>query len=132
MIVNTASLDSNAKQYEELKQINEYYKDSLVIVAIPSNSFNNESSNSAALVNFYRQYSKTPFPVAAPVSVKGGTMHALYKWLTQQTENKQLNSDILSPFQKYLVNENGELVGIYSVRVRPNDDVLRNGILFSK
>jgi glutathione peroxidase len=131
LIVNTAALDSNAKQYEELKQINEYYKDSLVIVVIPSNSFNSEKSNAADLANFYRQDSKKPFPVANPVSVKGGTINALYQWLTQQTQNKQLSSEVLSPFQKYLINRNGELVGIYSVVIRPNDDILRNGIIAS-
>ena len=132
LIVNTAALDSNAKQYEELKQINEYYKDSLVIVVIPSNSFNSEKSNAADLADFYRQSTKTPFPVANPVSVKGEAMNVVYQWLTQQTQNKQLSSEVFSPFQKYLVNKSGVLVCIYSVVVRPNDDILRDGILNSK
>ena len=46
------------------------------------------------------------------VSVKGSDMCAVYQFLTQKAKNGLMDSEVKWNFQKYLINENGELVDV--------------------
>lgn len=58
--------------------------------------------------------------MAAKISVKGDNMAPIYQWLTQKNLNGYQNSSIEWNFQKYLINETGELIGVYESKTEPN------------
>ncbi|MDX9904351.1 MAG: glutathione peroxidase, partial [Bacteroidales bacterium] len=62
------------------------------------------------------------FPMMAKISVKGNDIHPLYKWLTSKSANGVLDSDVAWNFQKYLIDENGNLVGFLKPAVKPLSD----------
>ena len=61
-------------------------------------------------------------------SVKGKEMHPLYQFLTQKAQNGLLDSEVEWNFQKYLINEKGELVKVIKPRTLPTDPEVINWI----
>ena len=57
----------------------------------------------------------------AKVSVVGNDMCALYQFLTQKSRNGLEDSEVAWNFQKYLINENGQLEKVISPQVLPTD-----------
>jgi glutathione peroxidase len=68
------------------------------------------------------------FPLAAKRDVKGGGIQPLYNWLTKISENGQMNSEVKGDFQKYLVDSNGELMGVFVGSVSPLDQQIVSNI----
>ena len=62
------------------------------------------------------------------VSVKGDDMCAVYQFLTQKSKNGLEDSEVSWNFQKYLLNEKGELEKVISPRTLPNDSEILNWI----
>jgi len=54
------------------------------------------------------------------ISVKGNEMHPLYKWLTSKKLNGKEDSEVSWNFQKYLIDEEGNLVKVISPRTKPD------------
>ena len=46
-------------------------------------------------------------------------MHPLYQWLTSKDKNGVLDAEIKWNFNKFLLNEKGELVAYFASRVTP-------------
>lgn len=128
LIVNTASQDTSFSQYEELKQLYQLYKDSLVIVVVPSNSFGSEQGGNNQIAANYTQTTQFKFPVSRKEKVKNPDIHPLYAWLTTQAQNGMLSSEVTKPCFKYLINRNGEFRGIYGPRIRPMSTIMRQAI----
>jgi glutathione peroxidase len=128
LIVCTASQDTSFSQYEELKQLYQIYKDSLVIVVFPTNSFNSENGSNSMIAPTYAQFGAFIFPVAEKVNVKNPNIHPLYDWLTSSAQNGMLSSEITKPCFKYLINKNGQFRGVYGSRVRPMSTIMRQAI----
>jgi glutathione peroxidase len=61
------------------------------------------------------------FPMMDKVSVKGSDMCAIYQFLTQKAKNGLQDSDVEWNFQKYLINENGELEKVIAPQTLPTD-----------
>jgi glutathione peroxidase len=55
------------------------------------------------------------------ISVKGKDMHPMYQFLTQKSKNGLQDSEVEWNFQKYLINENGELAKVVGPRILPTD-----------
>ncbi len=128
LIINTASADTASGQYAQIKQLNSQYKDSLVIIVVPSNSFNTENTNTPTMLAFYSQQPGSRFPVTKKIIVKGPGIHQLYQWLTQKNKNGVMDSEIRRPFQKYLISKSGRLIGVFSGKVKPFDPPLIQAI----
>ena len=62
------------------------------------------------------------------ISVKGNDMHEVYQFLTDKNKNGVEDSKVSWNFQKYLLDENGELVEVISPRTLPNDESIINWI----
>ncbi|MCK4880565.1 MAG: glutathione peroxidase, partial [Bacteroidales bacterium] len=60
------------------------------------------------------------FPMMSKIIVKGQEMHPLYKWLTEASENGVEDSKVGWNFQKYMIDENGMLVGHVAPRKKPH------------
>jgi glutathione peroxidase len=55
------------------------------------------------------------------ISVKGSDMNEVYKFLTTKALNGLEDNQVAWNFQKYLINEQGELEQVISPRTLPND-----------
>ncbi|RLD78708.1 MAG: glutathione peroxidase, partial [Bacteroidetes bacterium] len=61
------------------------------------------------------------FPMMAKISVKGKNIHPLYKWLTIKDNNFVMDAKVSWNFQKFMIDENGMLVGMASPKTKPFD-----------
>jgi len=130
LVVNTASECGLTPQYEQLQAIYEKYKDkNFVIVGFPANNFGaQEPGSNSEIATFCQQNYGVSFPMMAKISVKGGDMHPVYQFITQKSKNGLQDSEVQWNFQKYLINENGELAKVVSPRVLPTDAEITNWI----
>lgn len=130
LVVNTASECGLTPQYEQLQAIYEKYKDkNFVIVGFPANNFGaQEPGTNQEITTFCQQNFGVSFPMMAKISVKGGDMHSVYQFLTQKAKNGLQDSEVQWNFQKYLINENGELAKVVSPRTLPTDAEITNWI----
>jgi glutathione peroxidase len=121
LIVNTASKCGFTPQYEALEKIYEKYKDKLVIVGFPTNNFLfQEPGSNEKIAEFCKQNYGVSFPMAAKISVKGRHMAPIYQWLTEKKHNGYKDSGVKWNFQKYLINEKGELIAIFAPATTPD------------
>ena len=130
LVVNTASECGLTPQYEQLQAIYEKYKDkNFVIVGFPANNFGaQEPGSNQQIATFCQQNYGVSFPMMTKISVKGSDMHAVYQFLTQKAKNGLEDSEVQWNFQKYLINENGELAKVVSPRTLPTDAEIVNWI----
>ncbi len=120
LIVNTASKCGYTPQYTELEELYEKYKDKLVVIGFPANNFGGqEPGTNADIKEFCTGTYHITFPMASKISVKGDDMHPLYQWLTSKEKNGVLDAEIKWNFNKFLVNEKGELVAYFGSKVKP-------------
>ncbi len=124
LVVNTASKCGHTPQYEDLEKLYQEYKDKgLVIVGFPSNDFlNQEPGTNEEIISFCKTNYGVSFPMMSKVSVKGDNMAPLYKWLTTKELNGYEDSKVKWNFQKYMINENGQLVGYVMPGEKPYSD----------
>ena len=130
LVVNTASECGLTPQYEQLQAIYEKYKDkNFVIIGFPANNFGaQEPGSNSEIATFCQKNYGVSFPMMAKISVKGGNMHAVYQFLTQKAKNGLEDSEVQWNFQKYLINEIGELAKVVSPRTLPTDAEITNWI----
>jgi glutathione peroxidase len=120
LIVNTASMCGNTPQYADLEKMYEKHKDKMVIIGFPANNFGSqEPGSNAEIATFCSKNYSVSFPMAAKISVKGDDMAPLYQWLTQKQYNGFKDSEVKWNFQKYLINEQGQLVAVFDPRTQP-------------
>lgn len=130
IIVNTASKCGYTPQYEQLEAIyNKYKNKNLVIIGFPANNFMwQEPGTNAEIATFCKSKYGVTFPMMAKISVKGKDIHPIYQFLTQKKLNGVLDSKVEWNFQKYLINEKGQLDQVYMSGVKPNDEKIINWI----
>jgi glutathione peroxidase len=123
MVVNTASKCGNTPQYKDLEELYENYEGKLVIIGFPANNFANQEPGSAEDIrNFCTLNYGVTFPMMEKISVKGEDMHPLYKWLTSKDKNGLMDSEVKWNFQKYLIDEKGNLVDVISPKEKPGSE----------
>lgn len=124
LVVNTASKCGLTPQYKDLEAIYEKYKgQNFVIVGFPANNFmSQEPGTNEEIGAFCQKNYGVTFPMMSKVSVKGKDMCEVYKFLTLKSKNGLQDSEVEWNFQKYLINENGELDKVVSPRVLPTDN----------
>ena len=123
LIVNTASECGLTPQYKDLEAIYKKYKDlNFVIVGFPANNFGSqEPGSNEQIAKFCQMNYGVTFPMMSKISVKGKDIHEVYQFLTQKDKNGLQDSQVEWNFQKYLINEEGELIKVLSPRVLPTD-----------
>ena len=118
MIVNTASFCGNTPQYAGLQTLYERYRDQgFTILAFPANDFGKqEPGDNKEIAEFcYTKYS-LEFPLFSKITVLGDQKHPLYRYLTEDTPFK---GEIKWNFQKFLVNQQGEVIARYEPGQKP-------------
>jgi len=130
LVVNTASKCGFTPQYEQLQKLYENYGgEDFTIVGFPANNFlSQEPGSNDEIKDFCQKNYGVTFPMMAKISVKGDDMHPLYHWLTEKSQNGVMDSKVAWNFQKYLIDENGNLVDVIKPKVKPDDDQIVNWI----
>ena len=120
LIVNTASQCGYTPQYEGLQALYNKYKDRLVIVGFPANNFGaQEPGSNKDIKEFCKKNYGVTFPMAAKISVKGDDTAPVYKWLCNKSENGVLDATIKWNFNKFLLDEKGNLLYYFESKVTP-------------
>ena len=124
MIVNVASKCGNTPQYKDLEEIYEKYQsDNFVIIGFPANNFMNQEPGSASDIRkFCTENYGVTFPLMEKISVKGDDMHPVYQWLTSKQMNGVRDSQVAWNFQKYLIDENGNLSDVIAPKEKVTSD----------
>lgn len=122
LIVNTASECGFTPQYEELQELHEKMGDKVTIIGFPANNFGGqEPGTNDEIKSFCQKNYGVSFTMAAKVSVKGDDQHELFEWLCNQ-ENNDFTGAIKWNFEKFLIDEDGELIHRYRSGVSPMSD----------
>jgi glutathione peroxidase len=120
LFVNVASECGFTPQYEDLQTLSENYEDNLVVIGLPCNQFGEqEPGSSQEILEFCQTNYGVTFILTEKLDVKGDNQHPLYSWLTQKDLNGVKNSTVKWNFQKYLVDENGQLVDYFNSAIGP-------------
>lgn len=123
MVVNTASKCGYTPQYKDLEELYEQYKQKLVIIGFPANNFGNQEPGTALEIRqFCTENYNVTFPMMEKISVKGKDIHPLYQWLTSKEKNGVMDSEVKWNFQKYLIDEEGNLVDVLYSKEKPGSE----------
>jgi glutathione peroxidase len=119
LIVNTATKCGLSGQFDSLENLYKTYKDQgLVVLGFPSDQFAQELANAKEAEQACRMSYGVTFPMHDIVKVNGKEAHPLFKYLTENTKGL-LGSSIKWNFTKFLVDSEGNVVGRYSPKDKP-------------
>ena len=126
LIVNTASKCGYTSQYEDLEKLHKQYGKKLVVVGFPAGNFNNqELASNSEIAAFCKENYGVSFLLSEKVSVAGNTMNPLFKYLTS-AKNPDFTGEVKWNFEKFLINEKGELEHRFRSAVKPlSADILK-------
>ena len=117
LIVNTASYCGFTKQYADLQNLWDKYKSKgLIVLGIPSNSFNQEKKNSDEVKNFCEVNFDINFPLTTITEVKGKNAHEIFKWAKDNYGNSAIPK---WNFHKILINKKGMIEDTFSSFTNP-------------
>jgi glutathione peroxidase len=121
LFVNTASDCGYTAQYDGLQKLSEAYPDRLVVIGFPANDFKEqEKGDDATIASFCRVNFGVRFPLASKSSVvKGPAQHPVFRWLSDASQNGWNDRQPAWNFSKYLVDEEGRLIGVFDPAVDP-------------
>jgi len=130
LVVNTASKCGLTPQYTTLQKLYDTYKNrNFVIIGFPANNFlGQEPGTNAEIKEFCTINHGVTFPMMSKISVKGDDIDPLYRWLTSKSLNGVLDADVQWNFQKFMIDEQGKLVGFASPRDKPDSEKIINWI----
>ncbi|MDJ0825371.1 MAG: glutathione peroxidase [Rhodobacter sp.] len=124
LVANTASQCGFTPQYDGLQALYDTYRDrGLVVLAVPSDDFNQELASEAAVKEFCELNFDLDLPMTEITHVRGEAAHAFYRWLSAEHG--------FAPrwnFNKVLIGPEGELVATYGSTTRPMSRTLRRQV----
>ena len=124
LLVNLASQCGYTPQYTELEQLHRQNKN-IVVLGFPSNNFGaQEPGSDEEIAAFCKANYGVTFQLFKKDDVRGKNKQPVYKWLSDETKNGWNNEEPKWNFNKYLVDENGNLLNIFSSSVSPLDILL--------
>ena len=116
LVVNTASRRGFTSQLSGLQKLHETYKDQgLVVLAVPSNDFNQELGSNVDVNEFCELGYSTTMPMTGITKVKGPNAHLFFKWAKRSAG--------FTPswnFNKLLIDQNGQIVKSFGSVARPS------------
>ena len=117
LIVNTASYCGFTKQYDELQELWDTYKEKgLIVLGVPSNSFNQEKSKNEDVKKFCEVNFNINFPLTTITDVKGNNAHEIFKWAKENHGNSAVPK---WNFHKILINKEGKIEDTFASMTKP-------------
>ncbi|MCB2411192.1 glutathione peroxidase [Hymenobacter lucidus] len=130
LLVNVASECGYTPQYKELEELHKKHGDRVVVLGFPANNFGGqEPGTNEQIATFCEKNYGVTFPMFAKISVKGDDTAPLYQFLADKARNGIVGEAPDWNFCKYLVDEQGHVVGFYKSKVKPMSDELVAAIL---
>ena len=126
VVINVASRCGFTSQYEDLQVLWEkYQRKGLVIIGVPSNSFNQELDSNKEVKNFCESKFGISFPMMEIVEVKGNNAHPFYIWAK---ENHGKSAIPKWNFHKIIVGKDGKIYDTFSSVTNPTSKKFINSI----
>lgn len=122
LIVNVASACGYTPQYGPLQELFTEYADKLVVLGCPCNDFGGQEPGTADDIT---TFCETSYGVTFPLTEKLEILqnrHPLYQWLCQKENNGISDYEVSWNFQKFLVDEKGNLVTCLDPGTSPLDE----------
>ena len=117
LIINTASYCGFTNQYEELQVLWDKYKTKgLIVLGVPSNTFNQEKKNNTDVKEFCEVNFSITFPLTTITEVKGVNAHELFKWAKANYGKSAIPK---WNFHKILINKDGKIEETFSSFTNP-------------
>jgi len=124
LVVNTASQCGFTGQYSGLQKLQDTYgPEGLVVLAVPSDSFNQELESASAVKEFCELNYDLTLPMTDITPVTGPQAHPFYKAVAAETG--------FVPgwnFNKILLSPEGEVVATFGSTTRPDSRKLRRQV----
>ena len=117
LVVNTASYCGFTNQYNDLQSLWEKYKsDGLIVLGVPSNSFNQEKKEDSDVKEFCEVNFNINFPMTTITEVKGENSHELFQWAEKNYGKSAVPK---WNFHKILINKEGKIEETYNSFTKP-------------
>ncbi len=117
LLVNTASYCGFTNQYEDLQKLWDQYKSKgLVVIGVPSNSFNQEKKDDNDVKKFCEVNFNINFPLSTITNVKGNKAHEVYKWAEKNYGKSAIPK---WNFHKILINRDGKISDTFTSFTNP-------------
>jgi len=126
LITNTASYCGFTKQYSDLQKLWQKYKaEGLVVLGVPSNSFNQEKSNEKDVKDFCEVNFNINFPMTKITEVKGDDAHEIFKWAKKNYGKSAVPK---WNFHKILINKKGKVEDTFASFTNPMSNKITSKI----
>lgn len=115
LVANTASFCGYTPQYAALQRLHDRYEArGLTVIGVPSNDFEQESTDEGKIREFCDGMFGIAFPMTGLNHVKGAQAHPFFAWAAREAGPVSWN------FHKYLVSRDGRRVQGFSTRTEPD------------
>lgn len=130
LLVNTASNCGYTHQYKALQELYEKHQPGLVVIGFPANDFKEqEKGTDEEIASFCQVNYGVKFPLVKKATVvPGESQQAVFKWLTDASQNGWNGQSPTWNFSKYLVDDNGTLIRYFGPSVDPLSDEVKEAI----
>ncbi len=124
LVVNTASQCGFTYQYEGLQALyDRYRKRGLVVLAVPSDDFNQEFDSAEEVKNFCEVNFGLDLPMTDVTHVRGNRAHGFYKAVKAETGFVPRWN-----FNKILIGPDGAVVGTWGSVTKPQSGAITSAI----
>lgn len=121
LIVNTASNCRFNQQLFQLQELHSKYSNKLAIIGVPCNQFGaQETLPNESIITAYEENFGVTFPLTEKSILNGQKQLPLYNYLKNQKKSLLGFKGIKWNFEKFLVDQNGQVVKRYSTYVLPS------------
>lgn len=118
LLVNTASHCGYTPQFTGLQQLYVRFRGrGLTVIGVPSNDFDQEPGDAAAIEQTAHDHYGVTFPLAAKTAIKGASRHPFYRWVGVE---RPLDLPGWN-FHKYLIGSDGRIVRVFPAAIEPLD-----------
>jgi glutathione peroxidase len=123
LVVNTASLCGYAGQFDGLQDLHERFEEAALILAVPSDDFNQELADEAAVKEYCALTFDLTLPMTEITPVKGSAAHPFYVWVKDQTGFVPRWN-----FNKVLLAPDGSIAGTWGAGTPPESQAIAGKI----
>tara|TARA_B100000700_G_C14987728_1_gene829688 strand:- start:68 stop:580 length:513 start_codon:yes stop_codon:yes gene_type:complete len=117
LLVNVASYCGFTNQYADLQKLWETYeKKDLIVIGVPSGSFNQEKNSNKEVKEFCEVNFNINFPITSIYDVKGENAHDIYKWAKLNHGKSAIPK---WNFHKILIGKNGKIIETFAPFTNP-------------
>jgi len=123
LVINTASLCGFSGQYDDLQALHDAYGEKVLVLAVPSDDFQQELADDKAVKEFCAVNFDLTLPMTVITPVLGSAAHPFYQWTARQTG--------WAPgwnFNKVLIAPDGQIAGTWGAGTNPRSTQIEGKI----